>query len=189
VLRFVKTSFLNTSICLFAALSATVAYAEVPAYIGQHVNTPEDIAAITKVAEEFRSALINKNPKQLSSLMLNSGILFSSAPSPEQIRNIRDKYDANFDGISNGGLEAFLEFIGKKGPAVEEKFYNMKITQDDHTAWVTFDYEFLENNKTENYGIETWQLIKAADDKWKIASVVWSVHMLHAQETKPESKQ
>jgi hypothetical protein len=189
MLRCIETSSINVlfktlfkaSTCGMAFLCAAIAHAEVPAYVGQHSSTPEDIAAITKVTEEFKSALINKNAKQLSSLMLNSGILFSSAPSPEQIRGMHEKYDVNFDGIFSGGLGEFLQFIGKKGPAIEEKFYNMKITQDDHMAWVMFDFEFLEDNKTENYGIESWQLIKAADDKWKIVSVLWSSHPMPAQ--------
>jgi hypothetical protein len=28
----------------------------------------------------------------------------------------------------------------------------------------------------QNYGIESWQLIKTADEKWKIISVFWSSH-------------
>jgi F420-0:gamma-glutamyl ligase-like protein len=39
---------------------------------------------------------------------------------------------------------------------------------------VTFDFDFLENGKVENYGVEVWQMIKDADDTWKILSVVWS---------------
>ncbi len=52
----------------------------------------------------------------------------------------------------------------------------MKITQDRNVAWVMFDYEFAVNGKTQNYGIETWQMMKVADDKWKIASVIWTMN-------------
>lgn len=58
---------------------------------------------------------------------------------------------------------------------VEEKFYDVRITQDDNLALVMFDYEFLVDGKMENYGIESWQLMKTAG-KWKIFSVVWSQH-------------
>lgn len=168
--------FILTSIISLMFLCAGAVHADVPGYIGQRISTPEDIAAITKVTEDFRTALISKNTRQLSSLMLNSNILFSSAPNPQQIRNMNEKYDANFDGVLSGGFGSFAEYLAKPGASVEEKFYNMKITQDDHIAWVMFDFEFLENKKTENYGVETWQLIRAVDDKWKIVSVFWSSH-------------
>lgn len=160
-----------------AILSATVAHAETPSYIGQHISTLEDISAITKVTEDFRQALINKDSRQMSALLLNSDILFSSAPNPQQIRNINEKYDANFNGIFSGGFGSFTQFLGSKdSPSPEEKFYNMKITQDGNSAWIMFDYEFLTNKKMQNYGIESWQLIKTADEKWKIISVFWSSH-------------
>lgn len=164
-------------ICLIVFVF-NASHAATPTLAGRHISNLEDIAAITKVTEEFRTALINKNPKQLASLMLNSNILFSSAPSPQQIRNMHEKFDPNFDGVFNGGLGQFLQFIADPKHAVEEKFYDIKITQDDHMAWVMFDFEFFEDEKIENYGVETWQLIKAADEKWKIVSVVWSSHAI-----------
>ena len=67
-----------------------------------------------------------------------------------------------------------MQFIATTKEPIEEKFYNIKITQDGHVAWVMFDFEFLSGGKVENYGVETWQMVKAIDDKWKIFSVVWS---------------
>jgi hypothetical protein len=168
--------FILTSITSLMFLCAGVARADVPDYVGQRISTPEDIAAITKVTEDFRTALNNKNTRQMSSFLLNSNILFSSAPSPQKIKEINEKYDANFDGVFSGGFRHFADYLTKPGIVAEQKFYNMKITQDDHMAWVMFDFEFFENKKIENYGVETWQLIKAADDKWKIVSILWSSH-------------
>ncbi len=169
--------FKKSLFCLFMACWTVCAQAETPSYIGQHLSSPDDLKAINKVTEDFRTALINKDTKLLTSLMLNSNILFSSSPSPEQIRKMREKYDVNFDGIFGGGLQDFIGFLGREKQAIEEKFYNVKITQDDHMAWVMFDYEFQMEHVTQNYGIETWELIKGMDDQWKIVSVVWSVHM------------
>jgi len=164
---------------LAALITVTVGsvQAQVPEYLGKYKSTPEDIQAITKVSEDFKTALINKDTVLLSSLILNSSILFSSAPAPEHIKNIRKKMDSNFDGIFSGGVPSFYQFLSTEKMPIEEKFYNLKITQDDNMAWVVFDYEFQMDHKTQNYGIENWQLIKNADDQWKIISVVWSVHM------------
>lgn len=48
-----------------------MAHAEVPACIGKYISSPEDIAAITNFAEQFRSALTNKNPSATSALDVN----------------------------------------------------------------------------------------------------------------------
>ncbi len=57
---------------------------------------------------------------------------------------------------------------------VEERFYNVRITQDDNTAVVMFDFDFRINDKITNHGLETWQMMKNKDGDWKIASVFWS---------------
>lgn len=147
-----------------------------PSYIGKYTSTAQDTAAINKVIADFGNAIRNKDPKLLSTLVLNSNILFASPMAPDGIAMLRNKVDVNFDGIHAGGYVDFARFIGNTKDQVEEKFYNVKITQDKNVAWVMFDYEFVSNGKTENYGIETWQLMKVADDKWKIASVMWTMN-------------
>lgn len=150
-----------------------------PPYIGKHTSTQQDTAAINKVVEDFGNAIRNKDSKLLSTLVLHSNILFDAPMDPEGIAVLRNKADVNFDGLRSGGYSDFARFIGTTKDQVEEKFYNVKITQDKNVAWVMFDYEFVVNGKTQNYGIETWQMMKAADDKWKIASVMWTMNRLN----------
>lgn len=147
-----------------------------PPYIGKYTSTQQDTAAINKVIEDFSAAIRNKDSKLLSTLVLHSNILFDSPTAPDGIAIMRNKVDVNFDGIRPGGYVDFASFIGSTKDQVEEKFYNVKITQDKNVAWVMFDYEFVVNGKTQNYGIETWQMMKVADDKWKIASVMWTMN-------------
>jgi ketosteroid isomerase-like protein len=147
-----------------------------PAYIGRHTSTQQDTAAINKVIDDFGSAIRNKDSKLLSTLVLHSNILFDAPTAPDGIAMLRDKVDVNFDGLRSGGYSDFARFIGTTKDQVEEKFYNVKITQDKNVAWVMFDYEFVVNGKTQNYGIETWQMMKVADDRWKIASVMWTIN-------------
>jgi hypothetical protein len=106
--------------------------------------------------------------------MVNADIPFVAPASPKGIKFLRDKYDPNASGLRAGGFYDFSKFIETATVPVEEKFYNVKITQDGHVAWVMFDYEFLKDNKVSNYGIETWQMMKSAEGKWKIASVWWT---------------
>jgi hypothetical protein len=161
---------------LFGAVP--VQAADAPAYIGRYTTTPEDQRAIRQVVDDFQAALKTKNILQLSSLMLNADIPWSSPPPPEAIRKARESFDPSANGLRAGGFHDFVRFIRETKVPVEERFYNVRITQDKHLAWVMFDYEFVEDGKVWNYGIETWQMMKNVDGKWKIASVWWSTNML-----------
>ena len=168
--------FLSACAVASTLLCGAVAAANVPAYIGQHVTTANDTQSINKVIDDFQAAIRTKDRKLLSTLVLNSNIPFDSPLNPEDIAYVRDKHDVTFDGLRAGGYGEFARFIGSEKEAIEEKFYNVKITQDGNVAWVMFDYEFVKAGKTQNYGVETWQMIKAADSKWKIASVMWTMN-------------
>ena len=160
--------------CLFAlSLSAL---AQVPKHVGRHESTPADVQAIERVTEDFRSALVAKDAKRLSGLLVNSNILFTSPSAPSWVRKRRQETDVHSDGIGSAGAANFLDFIATAKISLEERFYNIKITQDGHLAWVTFDFEFLEDEKIDNYGHEVWQMVKTPDGTWKIFSVVWSSH-------------
>lgn len=171
-MRRILSAFAVASILLCGAAAAD----NVPAYIGKHVSTAQDTKAINKIIDDFQAAIKNKDRKLLSTLVLNSSILFDSPLSPEDIAWVNDKHDVTYTGIRAGGYGDFVRFIGTSKEALEEKFYNVKITQDGHVAWVMFDYEFVKDGKTQNYGVETWQMMKAKSGDWKIASVMWTMN-------------
>jgi len=173
-MRRIVTGLALASALLFSG--SLVAADNPPAYIGKHTSTERDTAAINKVIEDFGTAIKTRDSRLLSTLVLHSNILFDAPRDPEGIAMLRNKVDVNFDGIRAGGYSDFARFIGTTKDQVEEKFYNVKITQDKNVAWVMFDYEFVVNSKTQNYGVETWQMMKVADDKWKIVSVVWTIN-------------
>jgi ketosteroid isomerase-like protein len=170
--------FLLTALLALLFATATVDAAEPPAYIGRYTTTPEDQREIRQVVDDFQTALKKKDIRQLSALMMNADIPWVSPPSPEGIRKIREAYEPNADGLRAGGFRDFAQFIRETKVPVEERFYNVKITQDKHVAWVMFDYEFVEDGKVYNYGIETWQMMKNVDGKWKIASVWWTTNLM-----------
>jgi len=152
--------------------------AAVPAYIGRHTSTPEDQREIAQVVADFQASLKTRNIRQLASLMLNADIPWASPPPPEGIRRMREMFHPNENGLRAGAFHEFARFVRESKVPVEERFYNVKITQDKHIAWVMFDYEFVEDGKVGNYGIETWQMMKNVEGKWKIASVWWTTNML-----------
>ena len=168
--------FVLASVLVSILLCGTGAAADAPAHIGRHTSTPQDTQAINKVIDDFKVGIKTKNTKLLSSLLLNSNILFDAPGSPKDIAFAHEKYDTTYDGLRAGGYAEFARFIETSKGAVEEKFYNVKITQDTNVAWVMFAYEFLVDGKAQNYGVEAWQMMTAAEGKWKIASVMWTMN-------------
>lgn len=167
----------NSKFCawvLAAVLGA--AQAQSTDHIGRYESTLSDKDAILQVTQDFRDALVNKDGKKLAALLLSPQILFSSPPSPNYVKKRQADGEPTFNGIDPKGAAGFIEFVATSKTPIEEKFYNIKVTQDGHVAWVSFDFEFLENNRIENYGLEAWQLLKTVDGSWKIFSVVWSSH-------------
>lgn len=157
---------------VFIASLSRLAVAE-PGVASRRQTSIDDQKAIEKVVRDFQLALKSKNTRLLSSLMLSSSILFVSPYAPERARQARESVDVNFTGLPPGGFFAFAEFVKGSKVSIEEKFYNVKITQDAHLAVVMFDYEFVEGGKIQNHGMEVWQLLKTATG-WKIMSVVWT---------------
>lgn len=165
------------SILLLSLALAAPAFAanEVSAvHAARRVSTPEDLKAINDVTIEFQNAMIAKDPKRLSRLMLNSNILFQSPAPGERVKRARDTVDVNFDGVGAGGYPSFAQFVGDPKESGRENFYNVSITQDGHLAWVIFDFDFVEGGKIVNHGVEAWQMLKTVDGSWKIFSVVWT---------------
>lgn len=164
---------------LLAALGAALAItasAQVPGHVGRYDSSPSDTEAILQLTKDFQAALMGKDAKKLSALLLNSRILFSSPASPAAVQKRREEGKVTFDGVDPAGASSFLAFVAASAEPIEEKFYNLRITQDGHLAWVMFDFDFLEAGRVENHGLEVWQLIKTGDGSWKILSVVWSSH-------------
>ncbi|MGZ8316313.1 MAG: YybH family protein [Telluria sp.] len=163
------------AVFLGAALACSPVFAaDVPSFVGRHESTPEDIAAIRQVTQDFQAALVSKDIRLLSSLMLNSNILWASPAGPAGIARVRANIDVNFDGLSPYGYPGFAEFIKTEKGRVEERFYDIRITQDRNVAFVMFDFDFRIDDKVINHGVEMWQMLKGGDGKWKIASVYWS---------------
>lgn len=171
---------MNRLICVIplslVLLLSTVAVAADSAHVGIHDSTPEDVDAIMQLTKDFGAALSNKDVKKLSTLMFDSNILFASPAGADAVKTINQREDVNYTGVPSGGYGRFAQFIlNSRGP-LEQKFSSVKITQDGHLAWVIFDFEFWQDSRVVNYGVEAWQVVKTGGGQWKILSVVWSSH-------------
>ena len=158
--------------CLFGQASSRAE----ETYASRRETSPDDTKAILQVLTKFMDAIKTKDPKALSTLVLNDNILFSKVVDGKEKQRINDSSDVNFDGIRYGGYGSLAQLLGSSKETLEEKVYNVTVTQDGPVAWVMFDYQFLRAGTVSNHGVETWQMFKPDGKTWKILSVVWSSH-------------
>ena len=135
-------------------------------------SNPEDIRKIGDLLEEFRQDIGHKDGSALKKLMLNSNVLFHSIDNQEAVDNAR-KLDLQFDGIGPSVLDKFVTLLSTSKDKLEENFQNIEIRQDGDLGLVTFNYDFVENDKILNSGLEHWQ-VRKIDGQWKILSVTWT---------------
>lgn len=158
-----------TALALLACVPAvSAAAAENPRWTVSAAERP----AIEAVIEQFRLAIIAKDGPALSDLLINSKIVFNRLADQAGIDEAR-KSDRHYDGLGNSGFSAFARSVTQAKGTVEERFHNIRIEQDGPLALVTFDFDYLEDGKIENRGLEHWMLRKI-DGQWKIFSVVWT---------------
>ena len=139
-------------------------------------SNSDDLTKIRGVLEEFRQDVIRKDGYALTKLVLNPNVLFHHTNTQDEIDSVR-KYDAQFDGIGSSQLDGFAKLLATSKDKLEERFRNIAIHQDGPLGLVTFNYDFVINDKVHHSGLEAWQVCKM-DGQWKILSVAWTIYSL-----------
>jgi hypothetical protein len=137
-------------------------------------SNADDLAKIRSVLEEFRQDIIHKDGSALTKLLLNPNVLFHHINNQEEVDSAR-KSNAQFDGIGPSQLDGFAKLLATSKDKLEEKFRNIEIRQDGPLGLVTFNYDFVINDKVHHSGLEVWQVCKI-DGQWKILSVAWTIY-------------
>jgi hypothetical protein len=132
---------------------------------------------IEGVIETFRTAIIRKDKDAFLKLFLKPDItwtgvlpdksievLYATRPKPELPRPKKS---------FNSSPADFIDFIVNSPVALEETFSNVRIDTDGEVAQVWFDYSFKAGDYKQNWGKESWQMVRV-ESGWKIAAVVWS---------------
>ena len=70
-------------------------------------------------------------------------------------------------------LDGFATLLTTSKDKLEETFHNIEIRQDGDLGLVTFNYDFVINDKVHHSGLEHWQ-VRKIDGQWKILSVTWT---------------
>lgn len=160
---------------LFVAMIMLAGIAALPRYaLSQDTDSKTQIA---QVVETFRTAIINKDEEAFLKLFLKEDItwagvttdasierLYARRPKPEMKRPFK---------VFTSSPRRFIGSLVKTKAKVEETISNVRIDSDGEVGQVWFDYAFVYGSYKENWGKESWQMVRTADG-WKIAAVVWS---------------
>src|SRR5690348_9518139 len=138
-------------------------------------SNADDVTKIRAVLEEFRQDILRKDGHALTKLVVNPDVLFHHTNTQEEIDSAR-RYNAQFDGIGPSQLDGFAKLLATSKDKLDERFRNIEIRQDGPLGLVTFDYDFVINDKVHHSGLEHWQVCKI-DGQWKILSVTWTVYI------------
>lgn len=135
-----------------------------------------DHPEIRAVVESFRTAIIQRDKPRFLSLFVQQDAPWQRVLSDESVAKAKVKNPqatkAAFKPSNNP--TAFIDgIVGSKNTS-EETFSNIKIDSDGDVATVTFDYSFLSNGKTTNWGKECWLMVRT-ESGWKITTLVYSV--------------
>ena len=137
-------------------------------------SNADDLMQIRGVLEEFRQDIIRKDGYALTKLILNPDVLFHHINNQEEVDGAR-KQNAQFDGVGPSQLDGFAKFLATSKDKIEERVHNIEIRQDGPLGLVTFNYDFVINDKVHHSGLEVWQVCKI-DGQWKILSVAWTIN-------------
>lgn len=132
---------------------------------------------IREVIETFRSAIINKDRDAFLKLFLREDITWSGVTSDASIERMyasRPKPEMKRPPkIFSSNPRKFIDAIVADKERSEETFSNVRIDSDGEVAQVWFDYSFMSGAYKENWGKESWQMVRT-ESGWRIAAVVWS---------------
>ncbi len=177
-----KSILAASAVALGLLLAAPPALAQTPAADKQQIEA---------VVETFRTAIIKKDTASFLPLFLHEGITWTGVITDASIERIyANRPDPKLKRPAkyrNSSPRSFIESIVKDPEQLEETFANLRIDSDGDVAQVWFDYSFVVSDYKQNWGKESWQMVRT-DTGWKIAAVVWSMEFNPAPAPKSGAK-
>jgi hypothetical protein len=140
-------------------------------------GSPDSRRQIETIIETFRTAIINKDTASFMGLFQREDITWGGVYTDGSVErwnaSLKDPKAPRAPKYLPGSPRRFIESIAKARDIRAETFSNVRIDTDGEVAQVWFDYTFMVGDYKNNWGKESWQLVRT-DAGWKIAAVVWS---------------
>lgn len=146
--------------------------------------------AINEVIETFRTAIINKDRDAFLKLFFKDDITWAGVTTDASIEHMyATRPDPKLKRPHKTFSSTPVKFIGRiveDKAKIEETFSNVRIDTDGDVAQVWFDYSFITDGYKQNWGKESWQMVRT-ETGWKIAAVIWSMEFNQQPPPKPSA--
>lgn len=162
-----------------------------PQYAVAQAADSSDKAQIERVVAFFRAAIANKDEEAFLRLFLKEDItwtgvttdatierLYANRPDPQMKKPFK---------FFSSSPRRFISSIVKDKEKIDETVSNARIDSDGDVGQVWFDYSFVRGGYKENWGKESWQMVRT-NEGWKIAGVVWSQELNPAPPPSAEAR-
>ncbi|HEX9173404.1 MAG TPA: hypothetical protein VF861_12140 [Telluria sp.] len=162
---------------VIAAASLTVGFLLSFPQLAAAQSVPDSRQQIEGIIETFRTAIINKDTASFMGLFQREDITWAGVYTDGSVErwnaSLKDPTVPRATKYHPGTPRRFIESIARSRDIREETFSNVRIDTDGEVAHVWFDYTMMVGNHRNNWGKESWQLVRS-EAGWKIAAVVWS---------------
>lgn len=139
-------------------------------------NPAESRQKIAAVVKAFGKALADKDKEGFMRLFLREDITWVGVYTDGSVARYRaSQKDPKEPSpkTESSTPRKFIEKIVRAPEARTETFENVRIDTDGEMAQVLFDYSFMVGDYRNNWGKESWQMVRT-ENGWKIAAVIWS---------------
>lgn len=131
---------------------------------------------ISAIVDTFSVSIKEKDKSTFLGLFVEEGVSWIGVFSGDEYEKLKKNGGGkgNIPGkLFHSGPEQFIDWvIGLEGTPREE-FEGIKISTDGDVASVYFDYKFYLDSELQNWGSESWLLVKS-EAGWKIQAVNFS---------------
>lgn len=131
---------------------------------------------ISAIVDAFGISIKEKDKTTFLSLFVEEGLSWIGVFSEDEYGKLKknDGGKGNIPGkLFHGGPEQFIDWVVGLEGTPREEFEGIKIFTDGDVAAVYFDYKFYLNSELQNWGAESWLLVKS-EAGWKIQAVNFS---------------
>ena len=130
-------------------------------------------AEIRSLMSRFDTAIRAKDSKGLAALFYDGKINWKATGHPKSREFVAQATKEAIPALEDQGAHQLIGDPAYKALRLAENFGSPTIVSDGQLATVTFRYNFTANDQIQNWGSESWQLVKA-DDGWKIVNLLFS---------------
>ena len=147
--------------------------------VPRHASTAGDAAAVERVVEAFRVAIVNRDKAAYMALFFSNKpeeIGWQAVVDDSRLKAIKQTRPQAIKArrIPTNNFSALIDSVLASKTTEEERISNVRVHTDGEVASAVFDYVYLSDGRATNQGSEHWQLVRT-ENGWKIFSVIYTI--------------